>query len=155
MARSSHKAQRRFAVRRSSIHGRGVFALEYIPRGSRIIEYQGERISSDEADARYAEEHEDSPHTMLFAVDGGIVIDATRVGNSARWINHSCMPNCETTDEEGRIFIEARRDIAPGEELTYDYNLILEERHTPALKRANPCFCGARRCRGTLLGSKR
>jgi len=65
------------------------------------------------------------------------------------------MPNCETTDEEGRIFIEARRDIAPGEELTYDYNLILEERHTPALKRANPCFCGARRCRGTLLGSKR
>jgi uncharacterized protein len=155
MSSTTHKARRRIAVRRSSIHGRGVFALTYIPKGSRIIEYRGERITSDEADARYAEEQENSPHTMLFAVGDDMVIDATRVGNSARWINHSCTPNCETTDEEGRIFIEARRDIAPGEELTYDYNLILDEPHTAALKRAHPCFCGARRCRGTILGSKR
>jgi len=154
MARSSRKAQRRFAVRRSSIHGRGVFALAYIPKGSRIIEYRGERISSDEADARYAEEHERSSHTMLFAVDEDIVIDATKAGNSARWINHSCAPNCETTDEDGRIFIEARRDIAPGEELTYDYNLILDEPHTPAVKREHACLCGMRRCRGTILGKK-
>lgn len=155
MARSSHKVRRRFVVRKSAIHGRGVFALTRISKGSRIIEYRGERISSKEADARYAEEHEDSPHTMLFAIDADIVIDATRRGNSARWINHSCEPNCETTDESGRIFIEARRDIYPGEELTYDYNLILDERHTPALKRAHPCFCGKPRCRGTMLGSKR
>lgn len=155
MARSKQRARRRFVVRKSSIHGRGVFALASIPRGSRLIEYRGERISHDEADERYGEEHEDSPHTMLFAVDDEVVIDATRVGNSARWINHSCAPNCETVDEDGRIFIEAIRGIRPGEEITYDYNLVLEEPHTPAAKRANPCRCGSRRCRNTLLGKKR
>ena len=77
------------------------------------------------------------------------------VGNSARFINHSCAPNCEAIEEEGRIFIETTRKIPAGGELTYDYNLVLEERHTPAVKRAHACFCGARHCRGTLLGSKR
>lgn len=144
---------RRIGLRRSSIHGRGVFALRKIGKGERIIEYTGERISHDEADSRYPAD--DSTHTMLFIVDDEIVIDATRIGNSARWINHSCRPNCESVDEEGRIYIEAMRDIRAGEEITYDYNLILEERHTPAAKRENPCFCGEKRCRGTLLGSKR
>lgn len=119
------------------------------------MEYLGERISHDEADRRYAEEHEHSPHTMLFAVDDKVVIDATRWGSSARFINHSCSPNCEAIEEEGRIFIETIRNVQPGQELTYDYNLVLEERHTPAVKRAHACFCGTRRCRGTLLGSKR
>jgi SET domain-containing protein len=155
MARSTRKAQRRIAVRRSSIHGRGVFALTDIPKGSRIIEYKGERISHEEADDRYADEHENSPHTMLFAVDDEIVIDATQVGNSARWINHSCMPNCETSNEDQRIFIDALRNIRAGEELTYDYNLVLDEPHTPKQKRAHPCHCGTRRCRSTILGSKR
>jgi SET domain-containing protein len=91
---------------------------------------------------------------MLFNVSEKIVIDATRIGNTARWINHSCWPNCESVDEEGRIYIEAIRDIRPGEELTYDYNLVLDERHTPAAKRENPCFCGEKGCRGTLLGRK-
>ena len=80
--------------------------------------------------------------------------DATRRGNSARFINHSCAPNCEAIEEEGRIFIETIKSIPAGGELTYDYNLILEERHTPAVKRAHACFCGVRRCRGTLLGTK-
>jgi SET domain-containing protein len=155
MSRSLRRARRRFVVRRSSIHGRGVFALMHIPKGSRLIEYLGERMSHDEADERYGEEQEHSPHTMLFAVDGDTVIDATSRGNSARWINHSCAPNCEAVNEEGRIFIETRRDIHPGEELTYDYNLILDEPHTPSVKRAHACFCGSRRCRGTLLGRKR
>ena len=155
MSRPTRKARRRFAVRRSSIHGRGVFALAPIRKGSRLIEYLGERMSHDEADDRYGEEHSNSPHTMLFEVDDKTVIDATQRGNSARWINHSCAPNCEAIHEGDRIFIEAIRKIRPGEELTYDYNLILEERHTPALKRAHACYCGARRCRGTLLGSKR
>jgi SET domain-containing protein len=132
-----------------------MFALAAIPKGSRLIEYIGERISHDEADGRYGEQHEDSPHTMLFAVDDATVIDATHTGNSSRWINHSCAPNCEAVNDEGRIFIEAIRSIRPGEEVTYDYNLILDERHTPALKRANPCHCGSRHCRGTLLGTKR
>ncbi|MBI4204314.1 MAG: SET domain-containing protein-lysine N-methyltransferase [Betaproteobacteria bacterium] len=155
MLGTSRTTRRRFVVRKSPIHGRGVFALARIPKGARLMEYTGERISHEEADERYGEEHEHSPHTMLFSVDDDIVIDATRWGSSARWINHSCGPNCEAVDEDGRIHIETVRDIKPGEELTYDYNLILEERHTPALKRAHPCFCGTRRCRGTLLGRKR
>jgi uncharacterized protein len=126
-----------------------------LPKGTRLMEYLGERISHEEADERYAEEHETSPHTMLFAVDDEVVIDATKRGNAARWINHSCSPNCEAVEEEGHIFIETRRPVADGEELTYDYNLVLEEAHTAAVKRAHACFCGTRRCRGTLLGRKR
>jgi SET domain-containing protein len=147
--------QRRFAARSSSIHGRGVFALTPIPKGSRVIEYSGERISHEEADRRYSEAHQNSPHTMLFTVDDKVVIDATRRGNSARWINHSCAPNCEAVDEDGHIYIETIRAIRPGEELTYDYNLQLDEPHTVAAKRLHACYCGARRCRGTLLASKR
>jgi uncharacterized protein len=155
MSDSARSKKRRFAVRSSSIHGRGVFALRPIARGERLIEYTGERMSHDEADERYGEEHENSAHTMLFAVDDKVVIDATKRGSSARWINHSCAPNCEAVVEEGRVFIDVRRTIRRGEELTYDYQLVLDERHTPALKRAHACHCGARRCRGTLLGSKR
>lgn len=147
-----NRTRRRFAVRNSSIHGRGVFALAYIPKGARLIEYKGELITDDEADRRYADLHENSPHTMLFSVDGGLVIDATRRGNSARWINHSCAPNCEIDEKNSRVFIDTRRDIRPGEELTYDYNLQLGEPHTRAAKRAHACFCGSRRCRGTMLG---
>jgi uncharacterized protein len=152
----SRKRGRRFAVRGSSIHGRGVFALRKIRKGERIIEYTGDRISHAEADRRYEAEHEaDDPHTFLFTVNNKVVIDAARGGNSSRWINHSCAPNCETDEENGRIYIEAMRDIRPGEELTYDYQLYLDEPHTPAAKRENPCFCGARRCRKTLLHPKR
>ncbi|MGH7848564.1 MAG: SET domain-containing protein [Candidatus Binatia bacterium] len=150
----SPRRTRRFAVRGSPIHGRGVFALSRIPKGARLIEYKGERISHGEADARYDEAHQRSSHTMLFTVDEEVVIDATRRGNSARWINHSCAPNCEAVDEEGRIFIEAIRPIQRGDELCYDYNLQLDEPHTAAAKRKYACHCGARRCRGTLLGSK-
>jgi uncharacterized protein len=152
MARSM---PRRFAVRRSTIHGRGVFALRRMPKEMRVIEYKGECISHEEADRRYTDKHKNSSHTMLFTVDDQIVIDATRRGSSARWINHSCAPNCEAVDEGGRIFIETCRAIRPGEELTYDYNLQLDEPHTPAAKRRYGCRCGAHRCRGTLLGSKR
>lgn len=148
------KKQRRFSVRTSPIHGRGVFALTPIRKGSRIIEYKGELISDAEADRRYSKLHEHSPHTMLFSVDDNLVIDATRRGNSARWINHSCQPNCEISDKGHRIFIDARRAIVPGEELTYDYNLQIGERHTKAAKREHACFCGARRCRGTMLGDE-
>jgi SET domain-containing protein len=119
------------------------------------MEYIGERITHKEADRRYAVEHEHSPHTMLFSVDDKTVIDATRWGNSARFINHSCSPNCEAIEEDGRIFIGTTKKVPAGGELTYDYNLVLEERHTPAIKKAHACFCGTRLCRGTMLGSKR
>ena len=95
------KKRRRIVVRNSSIHGRGVFALRRIPKGTRIIEYKGKLITDKEADRRYSRMHEHSPHTMLFSLEGGWVIDATRRGNSARWINHSCAPNCEI-EEEGQ-----------------------------------------------------
>ncbi len=154
MSQPLRRHRRRFAVRRSPIHGLGVFALTHIPKHTRLIEYKGERISHEEADERYAKEHEISPHTMLFEVNDEIVIDATRRGNSARWINHSCAPNCDVEDEKDRIFIATRRDIRPGEELTYDYNLQLGEPHTEAAKRDHACFCGSRRCRGTMLGDE-
>jgi SET domain-containing protein len=146
---------RRFSVRGSAIHGRGVFALQSIGKGARVIEYAGERISHRQADRRYPSGREWSPHTMLFTVDRKTVIDGTRKGNSARWINHSCNPNCEALDDEGRIYIEAIRNIRSGEELTYDYNLRLDDPHTPAAKSEHPCHCGAQGCRGTLLGKKR
>jgi SET domain-containing protein len=132
-----------------------VFALTDIPKGTRLMEYLGERISHEEADRRYAEEHENSPHTMLFAVNDEVVIDATQHGSSARFINHSCAPNCEAIEEEGRIFIETIKPVRAGHELTYDYNLVLEEAHTPKVKKLHACYCGARQCRGTLLGKKR
>ena len=154
MAQKAKTLRRRFIVRRSPIHGRGVFALAPIPKGTRIIEYKGERISHEEADERYSELHINSPHTMLFTVNDEIVIDATRRGNSARWINHSCAPNCAIADEKDRIFIEAARFIHPGEELSYDYNLQIGEPHTAVAKRDHACFCGARRCRGTMLGEE-
>ena len=120
------------------------------------MEYKGERISHAAADRRYAVSDEpDDLHTMLFTVDKKVVIDASCNGNSARWINHSCSPNCETEVARGRVYVEALRDIRRGEELTYDYGLYLDERHTPAMKAAYYCSCGSRRCRGTLLGKKR
>ncbi len=145
---------RRFVVRRSRIHGKGVFALRTITKRTIVIEYQGMRISHKEADRLYGDEQENSPHTMLFTVNDKVVIDATRKGNSARWINHSCTPNCETIDEKDNIFIETLRTIRRGEELSYDYNLQLGERHTKKAKAAHPCFCRTRNCRGTMVGDR-
>jgi len=154
----SKEARRRppFAVRNSRIHGRGVFATRGISKGERLIEYTGERITAQEAERRYPVDPVPY-HTFLFEVgNGDRCIDAERRGSTAKWINHSCTPNCDAVeDEEERVFIEAARKIRRGEELTYDYNFILEERHTPAKKKLFPCHCGARNCRGTMLGKKR
>ena len=143
------------SLRQSKIHGRGVYARTPIPAGTRIVEYRGERITMAEAEARYPDDPDAVYHTFLFSVDDEIVIDAAFNGNIARWINHSCDPNCEAVDEDGRIFIESIRDIAAGEELAYDYHFILEVRHSPPMKRRYPCICGAENCRGTMLAKKR
>jgi uncharacterized protein len=143
------------AIRRSGIHGRGVYARIPIPEGTRIVEYRGERITTAQAEARYPDDESAPYHTFLFAVDDDVMVDASRGGNTARWINHSCDPNCEVELEDGRLYIEAIRDIAPGEELAYDYNFILPVRHSPAMKKRFPCTCGAAACRGTMLGKKR
>lgn len=153
MSTSKSKPRRRFVVRSSGIHGKGVFAATRIPAGTRLIEYKGKRLTEAQVDKRYA--NDDSPHTFLFALDDGMVIDATLGGNSARWINHSCAPNCEAVDDGDRIYIETLRAIRAGEELSYNYGIELEERHTPALKRLYQCRCGARRCKGTILQAKK
>jgi uncharacterized protein len=151
----STRTTRPFEARRSRIQGRGVFATRDIARGTRLIEYTGERISEDEADERYPFDDEERHHTFLFRLEDGNVIDAGPRGSIAKYINHSCAPNCEAVEEDGRIFIDAIRKIPKGSELVYDYNFILDEPHTPANKRLYPCNCGSRKCRGTILARKR
>ena len=139
-------------VRNSRIHGHGVFALRRIAAGTRIIEYTGDRISHAEADRRYEDRPESDNHTFLFIVDKRTVIDAGVGGNEARFINHACDPNCETVIEHRRVFIEALRDIEPGEELKYDYQIQREQDDPPNVDEIWACRCGAEACRGTMLG---
>lgn len=146
---------RPFEIRRSPIQGKGAFATRRIRAGTRLIEYAGERLTPAQAEARYPDVPGERHHTYLFAIDDDLVIDAAVHGNDARWINHSCEPNCDAVFEEGRIWIETITDVARGEELAYDYNQVLEERHTPAAKARFPCHCGSKRCRGTMLARKR
>ena len=146
---------RRIQTRRSGVHGKGVFAVQDIARGETLIEYVGEIISWKEALRRHPHDPKDPNHTFYFQIDDKHVIDAKVGGNSSRWINHSCAPNCEADEEGGRVFIKSLRAIKAGEELFYDYGLIIDERYTPRLKAEYPCWCGARKCRGTLLAPKR
>lgn len=149
---------RRISVRRSPIHGRGVFATRALRAGERVIEYRGARIPRDEL-----LERETPGHTFLFTVNAGWAIDGGERGNSARWINHSCEPNCEAVihvdldgdERRDRVFIEALRPIRAGEELTFDYAVELPVPHTAARAREWPCRCGAPTCRGTLLAPRR
>lgn len=138
-------------VRRSPIHGTGVFAVRRIPHGSWIIEYTGERVSHAEADRRYAGKGATDNHTFLFIVDRHTVIDAGIGGNAARFINHCCAPNCETVIEDRRVFIYALRAIEPGEELLYDYLIQREDQDPPDIEEVFRCRCGAPTCRGTML----
>ena len=155
MTEKSIARPRPFVVRKSGIQGRGAFASRRIRKGERLIEYVGERITQREATRRYPDDEMDRHHTFLFEIDDRTVVDAAVGGNVARYINHSCDPNCEAIIEDGRIFIDAIKDIRPGQELTYDYQYILEERHSPSVKARYPCYCGAKSCRGTILAQKK
>jgi uncharacterized protein len=147
---------RRIVVRHSKIHGNGVFAAQKIPSGERLIEYKGKRMTHAAADKLYGYDPEDDKtHTFLFIVDEKMLLDANVGGNSSRWINHSCDPNCQSMDEDGRIYIETIRDIKAGEELLYDYRMTIDERYTAAVKARYKCLCGAKNCRGTMLYPKR
>jgi SET domain-containing protein len=126
-----------------------------IRQGEIILEYAGEVIDWDEALRRHPRDPSDPNHTFYFHLEDGRVIDGGVRGNSARWINHACAPNCESEEQAGRIFIRALRDIAAGEELSFDYRLVIDGRHTAKLKKAYACCCGAPSCRGTMLGPKR
>jgi SET domain-containing protein len=151
-AKRNARPARAYVVRRSRIHGRGVFATRTIRKGSDIIEYRGRRISIDEADNLPDSDPDNPFHTFLFELNDGRVIDAGVRGNAARWINHSCQPNCVPyEDDDGRVFIEAKRTIRAGEELSYDYRLNVPGRRTARMLADYACRCGAPRCRGTML----
>jgi uncharacterized protein len=143
------------AVRRSRVHGLGVFARRRIRKGTRVIEYLGERISHREADWRYEHKRPGDNHTFLFIVDRGVVVDAGVGGNQARFINHCCDPNCESVIDQRRIFIEAVRTIQPGEELTYDYRIGRDRSDPPNVDEIFACRCGAESCRGSMLWPRR
>lgn len=141
------------AVKRSTLHGTGVFAARNIPAGTRIIEYAGKRITPEQADALHPTDPDDPFHTFFFTTSSGKIIDGGNRGNDARWINHSCEPNCQSQENAGgtRVHIVALRDIAAGEELFYDYGLVLEGRITQKLRRQYQCLCGRKSCRKTML----
>ena len=149
------KGARRIQVRRSGVHGKGVFAVAPIAKGTRVIEYRGEIITWREALRRHPHDPSDPNHTFYFHIDDRHVIDASVGGNAARWINHACTPNCEADEIGGRVFVSALTDIAPGEELFYDYGLVIDERYTKKLKEQFACRCGSPHCRGTMLAPKR
>jgi uncharacterized protein len=142
-------------ARNSKIHGRGVYAIAPIKKGTRLLEYLGQRITHAQADRRYSKKRDGDGHTFLFIASHRTVIDAGVGGNDARFINHSCNPNCETAiielDGRNRVFIDAIRNIKPGEELGYDYQLTWDSTDEPEELALYACRCGAKRCRGTML----
>lgn len=144
-----------YIVKESPIHGRGVFARGDIAPGTRIIEYTGERIDSDESARRQEAGGGPINHTFFFSLEDGRLIDGGSGGNDARWINHACEPNCEAYEEDGKVYIHALHPIKAGDELNYNYALIYEARHTPAVKRAFACYCGAPSCSGVMLAPKK
>ena len=145
---------KRLQTRSSGVHGKGVFALCDLAEGETLIEYTGEVISWKEALRRHPHDPLQPNHTFYFHIDDKHVIDGKAGGNSSRWINHACKPNCEADEQKGRVFVKALRNIKAGEELFYDYGLIIDAKYTPKLLAEYPCWCGARKCRGTLLAPK-
>jgi uncharacterized protein len=130
-------------IRRSGIHGCGCYTTVPIPEGTHIVEYTGPRLSKDQADELYNER----PDTYLFCIgEGDYVVDGDSV---AAFINHCCDANCETDEFGEHIWIIATRDIAAGEELTYDYNLYDGDDDDEAV-----CHCGAKDCRGSMYGEE-
>ena len=143
-----------FVVRTSKIQGKGAFATRTIPAGTRIVEYVGQKVKPEVAWERYDDDTMERHHTFLFTLDEETVIDAGVRGNNARFINHSCEPNCTTVIEDGHIYIDALKDIPRGAELLYDYKLEREGRYQKAWDALYACKCGAPTCRGTLLNRR-
>ena len=127
-------------IRTSSIHGTGAFARQDIAAGARVIEYLGEKITKDEANRRC-----EADNRFIFYLDEQHDIDGSVAWNPARFLNHSCAPNCEADNVDGGIWIVALRDIKIGDELTFNYGYDLEE------YRDYPCRCGAADCLGFIV----
>ncbi len=139
-----------FEVRRSRIQGRGVFATRRIRTGQVLTEYIGEQLTHEEADARY-DDSSGRHHTFLFVVNDDVVLDARRRGNDAKYINHSCEPNCESVIDDDRVWIQAIKPITPGTELVYDYRFEWDDSYDADDVRYYACRCGSAKCRGTIL----
>jgi len=146
------KGGRRTQVSESNIHGKGVYAVRPLKEGDKVLEYKGEIITWKKAQRIHPHDPSQPNHTFYFHLDDKHVIDGKIGGNSARWINHSCEPNLEANQDGYRVFFTALRDIKVGEELSYDYGLMIDARKTAKLKKEYACFCGAACCRGTMLG---
>ena len=142
-------------LRGSAIHGLGGFARQDIPKGTRIIEYIGEKIGNAEADRRYDDAKMKRHHTVLFVLNSRTCVDAAYGGNASRFINHSCDPNCEAVIERGHIWIEATRPIAAGTELVYDYQYEDDPDYTLEDLRFYACRCGSPNCRGTIVKTRK
>ncbi len=153
--------RRRFVVRNSPIHGRGVFAATNLGAGQMLMEYRGRRITHTEANRRHGN-GAGSGHTYYFTLNDRWVVDGSDGGNSARWINHSCAPNClaqihvniDGDEKRDRVLIETLRPIRSGEELSFDYAIVLDVSLSAQVRRLWACHCGARGCRGTMLAPK-
>ena len=153
MSMSNNGREPLYVVRDSHIHGRGVFAARRIRKGTRIVEYTGERISNKEADRRYDDTRMKRHHTFLFTLDNKTVIDGAikTGGGDASFINHSCEPNCEAVITDRKIFIHALHTIEPGEELAYDYQYERTGKNDAELEKFYVCKCGAPNCRGSIM----
>jgi uncharacterized protein len=149
-------------MRRSKIHGNGVFAIADIKKGEEIIEYKGKLITHAEADDRYSSDIE-TGHTFIFILNKLWVIDANVDGNEARWINTGCEPNgiafVHTHKGKDRtkdkVIIEAKRSIKAGEEIIYAYGIELDHPPSKAELNAWACKCGSPKCKGTMLKWKK
>ena len=138
---------------RSKIHGGGLYAAKPIPKGTRVIEYVGERVTKAEAYRREERRLADRAKgndggVYVFELNKRHDIDGDVSWNTARLINHSCDGNCETAIIRGKIWIIAVRDIAEGEEITYDYGFDFED------WKLHPCLCGSKKCVGYIVHSK-
>jgi len=148
--------------RTSKIHGNGVFAKAAIRKGEPVVEYKGKLITHEQAD-RLHHGDLDTGHTFLFTLNDKWTINANEKGNVARWINHSCAPNCVAFVHEhksgkpkkDKVIIEALRDIAPGEEITYDYGFEFDVPYTKKLLATWACHCGSPECIGTMVKPKK
>ena len=149
------KSVKRIAVRKSEVHGRGVFSAAKLSKGEMLIEYVGEVITWKQALRRHPHDPKNPDHTFYFHLDDKHVIDGKIGGNSARWINHACTPNCEAEEVDGRIFIRTLKKIEPGTELSFDYGLVIDGAHTQKVKKQFECRCGTKNCRGTMLAPKK
>lgn len=148
---SQKSSSPRFVVRPSPVHGRGVFANHDICTSELVSEYKGARVRWQDVVQRASWYGKIPGHTYLFDVGDGSVIDGACGGNSMRWMNHGCEPNCKAYISDGRVFIYALRHINRGEELTIGYSLALEGPRTPEVQELYRCCCGSPNCRGTML----